>query len=132
MMNPYLSLMRVSSEGLVPQTAHYDEELSKINVRLVSGVQRARFILAGTNGPLYRPFVEEYNNKKYISAERLKVMATFSSTFSDFNDSETMSEWTIVEKMGLDGKTGIDAISAEYNQVYSYVQKNEESFMFEA
>jgi hypothetical protein len=124
-------VMRVSSEGLVPQTAHYNEELSKINVRLVSGVQRAKFILAGTNGPLYRPFVERYNNRKYISFEMSKVMATFSSRFSKFDDQETMAEWMIVEKMGTDGKTGSDAITAEYDKIYSFIQKNEESFMFD-
>jgi hypothetical protein len=124
-------VMRVTSEGTVPQTAHYDEEFVKINVNMVSGIQRAKFILAGTNGPLYRPLVERYNNRKYISAERSKVLATFSSRFSDFNDQETMSEWLIVEKMGVDGQTGIEAIAAEYDQIYSYIQKNEESFMFD-
>ena len=124
-------LMRVSSEGQLPQTAHYDEELSKINVQLVSGVQRAKFILAGTNGPLYRPFVERYNNRKYINPEMSKVMATFSSKFSKFDDQETMAEWMIVELMGVDGKTGIDAIESEYNKVLLTLEKNEDSFMFE-
>ena len=124
-------LMKVSSEALLPQTAHYNEELSKINVRLVSGIQRAKFILAGTNGPLYRPFVERYNNRKYINPEMSKVMATFSSKFSKFDDEETMAEWMIVEKMGVDGKTGLDAIAAEYDSIFSYIQKNEEAFMFD-
>jgi hypothetical protein len=124
-------LMRVSSEGLIPQTAHYNEELSKINVRLVSGIQRAKFILAGTNKPLYRPFVEQYNKRKYINPEMSKVMATFSSRFSKFDDKDTMADWMIVEKMGMDGNTGIDAIASEYNRAFSYIQKNEESFMFD-
>lgn len=124
-------LMTVSSEGLVPQTAHYDEELVKINVNLVSGVQRAKFILAGTNGPLYRPFVERYHDHKYISAEGSKVMATFSSKFSEFDDEETLADWMVVEKMGTDGKTGKDAISVEYDKIYSYIQKNETSYMFD-
>ncbi|MHA2192070.1 MAG: hypothetical protein ACXAAR_01440, partial [Candidatus Thorarchaeota archaeon] len=63
---------------------------------------------------------------------RLKVMATPFLKFSSFIDIELMSDWMIVEKAGIDTKTGIEAMRDEYDATFSQVKQNEEAFIFEA
>ena len=125
-------LAKVKQRGSVPQMAHYDEMIRKIDVSHVSGVQRARFILAGTNSPMYRPFADSFQKRGYIQADRLKVMATPFLKFSSFVDIEIMSDWMIVEKAGIDSKTGIEAMRDEYDATLLQVKENEQAFIFEA
>lgn len=125
-------LAKVEQKGSVPQTAHYDEMIKRIDVSHVSGVQRAKFILAGTNGPMYKPFAEWYYKRGYLQADRLKVMATPFQKFSSFVDIEVMSDWTIVEQAGLGSMTGIEAMRNEYDATLEQVQRHEKAFIFEA
>jgi hypothetical protein len=124
-------LATVQTKGNVPQTAHYEELFEKINVSHVSGIQRAMFILAGTNGPMYKPFVEFFNDRKFWSKEQTKVMATPFYKFSSFIDIDVMSDWMIVEKAGTDSKTGIEAIGDEFERTLSIIEKESESFIYE-
>lgn len=121
----------VQSKANVPQTVHYEEIFEKINVSHISGLQRAKFILAGTNGPMYKSFVEYFNNGKFWRKEQTKVMATPFYKFSSFIDIDVMSDWMIVEKAGLDSKTGIEAIGDEFERALSMVEKEKESFIFD-
>ncbi|MHA1934378.1 MAG: hypothetical protein ACW97A_03770 [Candidatus Thorarchaeota archaeon] len=121
---------KVKTDAAVPQMAHYADMVKRINVSHVSGINRARFILAGTNSPLYRPMVKWFNKLKYSNPEQLKVMATPFCKFADYSDIEIMSDWMIVEKAGLGG-TGSMAISQEYDSVLSVIKKNESSFIYE-
>ncbi len=123
-------LATVRSEAGVPQTAHYEEVFEKINVSHVSGVQRARFILAGTNGPMYRAYVEHFEKGKFDNCRRTKVMATPFSRFASFVDIEVMANWQIVEKAGMDMKTGIEAVGEEYDRTLDMLRKDKEMFMF--
>ncbi|UCE11153.1 MAG: hypothetical protein JSW61_04230 [Candidatus Thorarchaeota archaeon] len=124
-------LVKVSSDANVPETAHYAESLEKISVSHVSGVQRARFILAGTNSPLYRPFADWYVKDKYRNPEQTKIMDTFSSKFAAFEDNETLSDWTIVEKYGITEATGIAALQEEYQASFNILSQNEAAFLFD-
>ncbi|NHJ12852.1 MAG: hypothetical protein EAX95_04210 [Candidatus Thorarchaeota archaeon] len=124
-------LAKVSGQAAVPQMAYYDEMIKKINVSHVSGVQRAKFILAGTNSPLYRPFVQHFEKRRYSQPDRLKVLATAFHKFTGFVDIEVMSNWTVVEKAGTDKSTGIEALRDEYDATLTEIQKNSESFLFE-
>ncbi len=125
------TLATVQMKANVPQTAHYEEIFKRINVSHVSGLQRAKFILAGTNGPLYKPFVEYYNERKFWSREKTKVMAAPFFKFSSFVDIDVMSDWMIVEKAGADSKTGMEAIGEEFERTLSIVESQSESFIFE-
>ncbi|MBY8997780.1 MAG: hypothetical protein KGD60_08605 [Candidatus Thorarchaeota archaeon] len=124
-------LATVQTETNVPQTAHYEEIFKRINVSHVSGLQRAKFILAGTNGPLYKPFVEYFESRKFWRKERTKVMATPFHKFSSFVDIDVMSDWMIVEKAGMDSKTGMEAIGDEFERTLTAVERERESFIFE-
>ena len=125
-------LATVQPKANIPQTAHYEEIFEKINVSHVSGEQRAKFILAGTNGPMYRPFTEHYNKGKFRNYERAKIMATPFGKFASFVDIEIMADWQIVEKAGFDSKAGIEAIGDEFNNTLGVVLKNEEKFIYPA
>lgn len=124
-------LATIQTKANIPQTAHYEEIFQRINVSHVSGLQRARFILAGTNGPMYKPFVEYFDARKFWQKERTKVMATPFYKFSSFVDIDVMSDWMIVEKAGVDSKTGMEAIGEEFERVLSTIEKERESFIFE-
>jgi hypothetical protein len=124
-------LATVQTKANVPQTVHYQEIFARINVSHVSGVQRAKFILAGTNGPLFKPFVEYFDERKYWRKERTKVMATPFNKFSSFTDIDVMSDWMIVEKAGMNSKTGIEAIGEEFERTLSIVEKERASYIYE-
>lgn len=124
-------LATVQTDANVPQTAHYEEIFKRINVSHVSGLQRAKFILAGTNSPMYKPFVEHFESKKFWHRQRTKIMATPFFKFSSFADIDVMSDWMIVEKAGMDTKTGIEAIGAEYERTLEMVEKEKEHYVFE-
>ncbi|MFW9974684.1 MAG: hypothetical protein ACFFDQ_05445 [Candidatus Thorarchaeota archaeon] len=124
-------LATVQMKANVPQTAHYEEIFKRINVSHVSGLQRAKFILAGTNGPLYKPFVEYYNERKFWNRERTKVMAAPFFKFSSFADIDIMSDWMIVEKAGMDSKTGIEALGEEFERALSIIESQSDSFIFD-
>ncbi len=114
----------------LPTVAHYTDMLKRMNVSHISGVQRARFILAGTNQPLYKPFVEWFNHHKYASPEKSKVLAIPFGRFASFSNIEIMSDWMIVEKAGVGG-TGIEGFREEYEATIGLVRKSVESFIFE-
>ncbi|MFW9786888.1 MAG: hypothetical protein ACFFE2_06320 [Candidatus Thorarchaeota archaeon] len=124
-------LAKVHAKANVPQMVHYEEIFEKINVSHVSGIQRAKFILAGTNGPMYKSFVEYFNDNKFTRKESTKVMATPFYKFSSFIDIDVMSDWMIVEKAGVDSKTGIEAIGEEFERTLSIVEKERESYIYD-
>jgi len=115
----------------VPLTMHALDLTKRINVAHVTGVQRAKFVLAGTNGPLYRPFVEHYSKRGYINPERLKLLAIAFNKITRFTDADVMSDWMIVEKAGVDDRTGIEAIAAEYENVMEQIGRNEEKYIYQ-
>ncbi len=123
-------LVSVRGEIGPPKIAYYEELLKKINVAHVSGVQRARFILGGTNSPLYRPYVEWFNNRKLMRADQCKVLASHMNRFGNFNNEEIMADWMIVEKAGLDESTGIMAFQKEYEKTFDIIYSNSEKFIF--
>jgi hypothetical protein len=125
------ALATVKIETHIPQTAHYEEMFKRINVSHVSGAQRAKFILGGANGPIYRPFAENFPKLIRQQIERTKVLATPFSKFSSFSDIEIMSDWMIVEKAGQDSLTGMEAIGAEYEKTLQIIDKDKENFIFE-
>jgi hypothetical protein len=59
-------------------------------------------------------------------------MATPFLKFTSFVDIEIMSDWMIVEKAGIDTKTGIEAMRDEYDATLLQVKENEAAFIFEA
>lgn len=97
----------------------------------MSGVQRAKFILAGTNSPLYRPFVQRFEKGKYNWAKNSKVLATPFNRFSAFDDEDVLGNWMIVEKAGRTDKVGIPAIDEEYASTLSIVEQESEAFIYE-
>ena len=120
----------VKARGTIPRTAHYTDVMKKIQVSHISGVQRARFILGGTNRPLYGPLVEWYNKRRYANFERPKIMSLPFTCFAQASDIEILSDWMIVEKAGMGG-IGAEAFRSEYEQVLANITKNEESYIFE-
>jgi len=125
------ALAKIKIEANIPQTVHYEEIFKKINVSYVSGMQRAKFILGGTSGGLYRPFAGNFPKLKLQRKENSKVLAMPYHKFASFSDIEVMSDWMIVEKAGSDSKTGMDAIGSEYERTLEVIQKEQEKFVFE-
>ncbi|TFG34260.1 hypothetical protein EU527_04380 [Candidatus Thorarchaeota archaeon] len=125
------ALAKIKTEANIPQTAHYEEIFKKINVSYISGMQRAKFILGGTSGALYRPFAKNFPKLKLQSIERTKVLAMPFYKFTSFSDIEIMMDWMIVEKAGTDSRTGMEAIGSEYERTLEAIQNEKEKFIFE-
>lgn len=123
-------IAKITGKADVPRLAHYTDILKKIRISHVSGVQRARFLLGGTNRPLYAPMVEWFNMRRYNNFTRPKVMGLPFAKFADSSDIEIMSDWMIVEKAGMGG-TGIEGFRQEYESVLLNIQKNAESYIFD-
>ena len=124
-------LATITAKTNIPQTAHYEEMLKRINVSHVSGAQRAKFILGGANGPIYRPFAENFPILIRQQTERTRVLAAPFSKFTGFSDIEIMTDWMIVEKAGQDSKTGMEAIGAEYERTLGVIDKDKDNYIFE-
>jgi len=124
-------LATITTETNIPQTAYYEEMFKRINVSHVSGDQRAKFILGGANGPIYRPFAENFPKLTRQQTERTRVLATPFYKFTSFSDIEIMSDWMIVEKAGVDSKTGMEAIGAEYERTLGVIEKDKDNYIFE-
>ncbi|TFG34342.1 hypothetical protein EU527_03845 [Candidatus Thorarchaeota archaeon] len=125
------ALAKVKIEANIPQTVHYEEIFKRINVSYVSGMQRAKFILGGTSGALYRPFAKNFPKLKLQRIEKSKVLAMPFYKFTSFSDIEIMMDWMIVEKAGMDSRTGMEAIGSEYDRVLDILQNEQEKFIFE-
>ncbi len=125
------ALAKVKIEANIPQTAHYEEIFKKINVSYISGMQRAKFILGGTSGGIYRPFAENFPKLKLQQVEKSIVLAMPFNKFASFSDIEVMMDWMIVEKASVDSRTGMEAIGSEYESTLQAIQNNQEKFIFE-
>ena len=125
------ALATVQVETNIPQTVHYEEMFKQIRVSHVSGSQRAKFILGGANGPIYRPFAENFPKLSRQQTGRTRVLASPFYKFTGFSDIEIMSDWMIVEKAGQDSKTGMEAIAAEYESTLAVIDKDKENFIFD-
>ena len=125
------ALAKIKVEAGIPQTLYYQEMFKRIKISHVSGEQRARFILGGTSGHIYRPFIENFPRLRQQRAELSKVLATPFHRFAGFSDIEVMTDWMIVEKAGEDSKTGMEAIADEYQETLDLVEKNKAKFVFE-
>ena len=124
-------LATVKTEANLPQTVHYEEMFKRINVSHISGAQRARFILGGANGPIYRPFAENYPKLHRQPIERTKVLAAPFYKFVNFTNDEVMSDWMIVEKAGQESNSGFEAIGSEYSRTLAAIEKEKENIIFE-
>ncbi len=124
-------LVTVKHEASPPKTAYYHEMVQKIHVSHVSGVQRAKFLLAGTNAPLYRPLIDWYKKRKYVRADNSYIMATHLARFSGFDDEEVVGHWIIVEKAGTTDTTGPDTLAEEYDITYDSIAANEDAYVYE-
>ena len=124
-------LAKVKIEANIPQMAHYEEIFKKINVAYISGMQRAKFILGGTSGSLYRPFAQNFPKLTLQQIEKSKVLAMPFHKFASFSDIEVMMNWMIVEKSGTDTRTGMEAIAHEYERTLGVIQEDQEKYIFE-
>ncbi len=124
-------LMKFRFEGNVPQMAHYDEQIKKIKISYVSGLQKAKFILGGTHGPIYRPFADYYRTGRFMNPIYTKLMMVNDSKFTKFRTNESTSDWMIVEKYGMTDATGVAAFKEEYEETLAIIHKNEDFFIYD-
>ncbi len=124
-------IMKQHPEASVPMTAHAIDLAKKIHVSHVSGVQRAKFVLAGTNGPMYRLLVTHYQKRGFLSPDKVKVMSVPFKRFARLNDNEVMDDWMIVEKAGVEMQLGAEAYRTEFEEVMKSIERHEDKFIFE-
>ncbi|MBD3158927.1 MAG: hypothetical protein GF309_09085 [Candidatus Lokiarchaeota archaeon] len=128
---PVGAIATVKGESMIPSTVHYDEKLKKLSVRHVSGTTRARFILGGTNSPLYKPFSESFQKLRYSEPEESGILSTTLGKFLDFKRDDFLDNWIIVEKTDQGSGNGYEDVREEYLRAYEEMEKNKESFIFD-
>lgn len=121
---------KVMGDGGVPTVAHYTDALKRISISHISGIQRARFILGGTNRPLYLPFIEWFNSRRFNNFSRPRIMALPFRQFTDPSNIEVMADWVIVEKAGM-GSTGMEGFRDEYESVLNNLHKHSDAYIFD-
>ncbi|MFO7835814.1 MAG: hypothetical protein R6V83_04095 [Candidatus Thorarchaeota archaeon] len=128
---PVGAIATVRTQSNIPTTVHWDEEVKKISITHVSGTTRARFILGGTNSPLYRPFSESFRNLRFSDPDNSRILSTTSGQFLEFERNDFLDTWIIVEKADEGSGSGYEDVREEYLKVYTEMVKHEESFILE-
>ncbi len=127
----YNTLAKVHPQGSIPKIYTVEEFVKKIKVRYISGKVRARFVVAGTNNPVYRGFKESLLSNLYKFTSKIKIMDVAGSKILPINDWDYLNDWTIVELAHTDYGEGKTAFKKEYFEMLDAIYKNQESYLFD-
>ncbi len=127
----YNTLAKIHPQGSIPKTYTVEEYLKRIKVKYISGNVRARFVVAGTNNPVYRGFKSSLLNNQYKFTSKIKIMDVAESKIIPVNEWDYLNEWTIVELAHTDYGEGAKAFEKEYFDTLDSVYKNQESYIFD-
>lgn len=128
-------LTEVKRKGTIPTVEYREKFFEKIEVRLTSGVMKARFLLGGAKRPIYDAFLKRYEKRMYERPEKLRVLYVDERRFASF-DQNTVSCWSIVEKIQAqpleeqETVNGYKQFVEEYWSVVDFIRKFKNSYIF--
>jgi hypothetical protein len=125
-------LAKVKHRAALPITMGREISLIKAKVRLVSGVDKARFVLGGKHRAIYGPLAKGLKERKFSEYELIKVLKTDTRKFEKFNRKNIEPDWTIIEQYPkISSKSdAFDQFSKEYLTVLDTVYKHPESYLY--
>jgi hypothetical protein len=127
-------LAEVKSPTALPLVQYSSTSKGKIEIRLTSGVAKARFALGGIYRRIYAPYVSNLRGKKYDDVNAMKIF------FVDKREmkkptKETLSEWMIIEQGAEPTKPekapgdGYTQITEEYRRTLQFMKNNSSSYI---
>lgn len=129
-------LAEVKSLTSLPTLEYTSTSKVKLEIRLTSGVSKARFALSGIHRRIYIPFISKFSdarrnyddvsNLNIFWVDRRKLVAP---------SKEALSEWGIIEQIGGSAepagntKDGYDQIIEEYRRTLDFMKANVDSYI---
>ena len=118
----------------LPITAFSEDKIKEIHVSHISGIERARFILAGKNRRLFDPFAKLLKRGKYRNLQNLKILRADKKRIDEFADKNKLGEWIIIEKAQEmtpepQGNT-LEEFKKEYELSYNDIRENWAAYIY--
>jgi hypothetical protein len=129
-------LAEVKQLTSLPTLEYTSTSKVKLEVRLTSGVSKARFILGGVYKRLYAPFISKFSDKvrNYDDMNSLNILWVDRRKLVAPSE-EALSEWTIIEQSSGNTETeenvkdGYKQIVDEYKQTLDFLKANVDSYI---
>jgi hypothetical protein len=129
-------LAEVKQLTSLPTLEYTSTSKMKLEVKLTSGVSKARFILGGVHKRIYAPFISKFSDKKhnYDDMNSLNILWTDKRRLVP-PSKEALSEWTIIEQSIGNNETkenikdGYKQIVDEYRQTLDFLKAHVDSYI---
>lgn len=118
----------------IPMTAFEEDVTRELRISHVSGIERAKFILAGKNRRLFDPFVRLIKRGKYQNPHNLRILRVDKKRIDEFMDADRLGEWVIIEKAQeltpeIRSNT-LEEFRKEYELAYNDIRKNWAAYIY--
>ncbi|MFX1487109.1 MAG: hypothetical protein ACFFBS_08475 [Promethearchaeota archaeon] len=118
----------------IPMTAFEEDVTRELHISHVSGIERAKFILAGKNRRLFDPFVRLIKRGKYQNPHNLRILRVDKKRIDEFMDADRLGEWVIIEKAQeltpeIRSNT-LEEFRKEYELAYNDIRKNWAAYIY--
>lgn len=125
-------LTKVKHRAAIPITMGREISLIKAKVNLVTGVDKARFVLGGKERAIYGPLAKGLKEHKFHEYERAKILKADARKFEKFSRKNIEPDWTIIEQYPkISSKSdAFDQFLKEYQTVLDTLYKHPESFIY--
>nr|MDO8079778.1 hypothetical protein [Candidatus Freyarchaeota archaeon] len=125
-------LTKIKHRAALPITMGREVSLIKSKVRLVSGVDRARFVLGGKHRAVYGPLAKGLKERKFHESELTKVLKADTKKLEKFTRKNIEPDWTIIEQYPkISSKSdAFEQFLKEYQTVLDTIYKHKEAFIY--
>lgn len=129
-------LAQVKTFASLPTVEYTSTSKVKLEIRLTSGVSKARFALSAIYKRIYAPFVSKFSDKKhnYDDVDSLNIFWVDRRKLVKPSE-EALSEWAIIEQSSESTepeenvKDGYKQITDEYKRTLDFVNANVDSYI---
>jgi hypothetical protein len=124
-------ILTVTTEGGLPRTLITEERMEAKNITLISGMNKARFLLGGQKNRLYLPFKEGLQRNRFSDASKIWTFRIDTKEFEAF-DPAKFSEWIIIEMQSdpATASSSSQVVESEFNSILTYLIGNQRYFIY--
>lgn len=125
-------LARIKHRAALPITMGRESSLVKAQVRLVSGLDRARFVLGGKHRTIYGPLAKGLKEGKFRESALTKILKADTKKLERFTENSIESDWNIIEQYPkiTQKNSAYMQFLKEYQRVLDIIHKNEKYFIY--
>ena len=125
-------ILTLRTKGGIPKTIVTEQQMVPHNIQLVTGMNKARFLLGGQKNRLYAPFKDALQHNRFSDPSKIWTFRIDKKEFDDY-DSSQFSDWVIIEMQADPTEPMLEtsqAIDNEFTSVLKYLLGNREYFIF--